>query len=296
MSDFKEYFRFSSSERKGILILMILIFMVMLAKWALPFFVSAEIGQNADLQDLVAYAEKQIEDSVNTDMIQKGEKPDKNKMVEYFNFDPNGLSVANWEKMGLSEKQAESIKKYEKKGGKFRSKQDLKKMYVITEEFYNKIEPFILLPETLIFENSTKNNIMRTPRFAKIFINTADSAAFEKLYGIGAVLSSRIIRYREALGGFYDKNQLKEVYGVQDSLLKQLDSLLLFDRVELKKININAANADELKRHPYINWQVANSIVKIREQHGSYKVMDEIQKSKLINDSLYLKLKPYIKL
>ena len=70
----------------------------------------------------------------------------------------------------------------------------------------------------------------------------------------------------------------------------------LFTENEVIKININKANINSLKSHPYINWNLANAIVNFRIQHGQYESIDKIREIHLVNDDIYLKIAPYFKI
>ena len=50
----------------------------------------------------------------------------------------------------------------------------------------------------------------------KISINTVDTAEWKKVPGIGSAYAARIVKYRNLLGGFYEVEQLREVYGISD--------------------------------------------------------------------------------
>jgi competence ComEA-like helix-hairpin-helix protein len=176
-------------------------------------------------------------------------------------------------------------------------------MFVISDELYQKMEPHILLPDEIAQNEFSKSKEWKKNTYTKkirqlpkIDIFTASAEELRKLYGIGPTLSKRIIEQRELLGGFIAKDQLGEIYGLKDSVLIRLDTQLLFTAMPVSKININTISADELKKHPYVGWKIANSIVNYREQHGSYKSLHDLKKSYLINDSLFQKLKPYITL
>ena len=125
-------------------------------------------------------------------------------------------------------------------------------------------------------------------------INSSDSSEYTQLRGIGPTYASRIIKYRDRLGGFYKLEQLSEVYGVSDSLIKSFGNQLRFDSIKIQKLNVNKLEAKELKVNPYIGWNIANSIVNYREQHGKYLKLEDLKKSVLIDDTLYLKIKPYL--
>jgi DNA uptake protein ComE-like DNA-binding protein len=199
-------------------------------------------------------------------------------------------------KFGLTKKQSKTILNYINKGGKFRIKKDLKRMYSISELKYKELEPFILLPDSISPKQYVKKEkkIFKPRIFETVFLNSADSSQLVTLRGIGPTYASRIIKFRNQLGGFINKEQLSQVYGLTDSLVSSFGEQLKFDPIEISKLNINTADAKELKKHPYIDWSIANSIVNYRKQHGDYKIIDEIKNSVLIDDSLFNKLKPYI--
>ena len=79
---------------------------------------------------------------------------------------------------------------------------------------YPKIEPYILLPDSVIYQKKVspkwKDSVYLEKKFEKLSIelNSADSAALTKLYGIGPSFAKRIVKYRGELGGFISKEQI----------------------------------------------------------------------------------------
>lgn len=128
----------------------------------------------------------------------------------------------------------------------------------------------------------------------EIDLNAADTSDLKKLYGIGSGYANRIVNYREVLGGFIDLDQLNEVYGLQKETIDQIQPYLYLGEITEEKLNINEATVDELKMHPYIEWKVANSIVQIRNNYGKFASIEGIKKSKLMDEELFEKIKPYI--
>ena len=129
----------------------------------------------------------------------------------------------------------------------------------------------------------------------KIAINSSSASTLTKIRGIGPVLSTRIISYREKLGGFISLSQLDEVYGIENELLLELKSRLYIDAsVALGKLNVNFSTIDSLKKHPYIDWILANAIVAYREQHGPYDSVESIRAIQLLDSNTFFKIKPYI--
>jgi len=125
-------------------------------------------------------------------------------------------------------------------------------------------------------------------------LNTADSTQLVYLPMIGPGFTKRILKYRNALGGFYKKEQLKEVYGMADSTYNAIKDKITVSPTLLKRINVNVAGLDEMKKHPYISYNIANSIVNYRNKHGLYKSIDDLKEVGTLNDETIEKLKAYI--
>lgn len=223
------------------------------------------------------------------------------KKAEYFMFNPNDLSVEKWKKLGLHERQIKVIKNYESKGGRFYKKEDLKKIYSISQTDYQTLEPFIQIPEEQSLKSrSSTNSHPREEKVRKevviVEINTADSVQLEMLRGIGPAFASRIIRYRSRLGGFYMKEQLKEVFGLDSAKFEEIKDHVIIDPSLIRKININTANFEDMKRHPYLTYNQMNAIIQYRRRHGNYNNISDIRKIAIINEENFRKIEPYLNL
>lgn len=200
----------------------------------------------------------------------------------------------------MSSRQIKVIENYESKGGRFYRKEDFRKIYSVTKEDYARLAPYIVIPER--FPNANKGAssfakpVERTAKeLAIVEINAADSAQLETIKGIGPAFASRIIKYRRRLGGFYKKEQLLEVYGLDSVKYLQLESQISVDQSGLEKIDINRATFDDLKRHPYLSYKQMNAIIQYRKQHGLYNSINDLKKVLLLNDEVLSKIKPYLK-
>ena len=96
------------------------------------------------------------------------------------------------------------------------------------------------------------------------------------------------------MGGFVSFDQLKEIKNVDDEKVENWKSQAFLDEKQIKKINVNTATAEEFKAHPYISWNLANSLVKLRSQLGKYSKVEDVRKSVLMSEDLYEKLKYYL--
>lgn len=220
---------------------------------------------------------------------------------ELFYFDPNTLSAEGWKKLGLRDKTINTIRNYLSKGGKFRKPEDLKRIYGLLPEEYERLAGYIKIADNnthLLYEgefqpvanpNSTKHS-----KYTVIDVNTADTTAFIALPGIGSKLAARIINFRDKLGGFYSINQVAETYELPDSTFQKIRPYLKLENNVLKKININTATLDELKAHPYIRYSMANPIIAYRNEHGPFSKTEDLKKVMAVTEEAYIKILPYL--
>ena len=132
------------------------------------------------------------------------------------------------------------------------------------------------------------------PRYAVVDINSADTTAFIALPGIGSKLATRIITFRDKLGGFYSVTQVGETFGLPDSTFQKIKQYLKLENSVVRKININIATIDELKIHPYIKYSLANPIVAYRNEHGPFASVEDIKKVMAVTEEVYNKIAPYL--
>src|SRR5204863_4153281 len=150
-NSWKDGFTFSAGEKRGIYVLLIIILILAGAIWYYRYYPPAFPKQDysafeKEVDEFIVAQSKQ--DSLNTIAADKEENFSTNKLsITYFDFDPNNLSSENWKQLGLNDGQIRAIRNYESKGGRFRKKEDLKKMYVISEKDYARLEPYIKIQE-----------------------------------------------------------------------------------------------------------------------------------------------------
>lgn len=225
-----------------------------------------------------------------------------------FQFDPNHADLTALKKLGFTDILAKRITAYRSKGGVFRIKSDLLKIYGLDSALYKQLYSHISLPETSSTAdgNRTKKIIKgrshkkkEKPIFDIIIafdINTADTLQLKSVYGIGSILAVRLIKFRDRLGGFVSPEQLYEVYGLDSLTVKELQqaSFIKKDFVP-DKVNINTADEKMLSRHPYIRFRLARRLVSHRFQHGDFLQASDIKKLSSVTPEEMERLLPYIK-
>jgi len=197
------------------------------------------------------------------------------RTYESFTFDPNTVSLEDMQRLGLSQRQAESIENYRAKGGRFRSKADFQKMYVVSDSLYARLEPYIDIP--------------------KLELNTADSAALVALRGIGPYYARKILDYRDRLGGFHNKAQLLEIDGLDAERYEGLCEDIIVDTTKIRPLDLWHASDTILSRHPYLGLKGARSIVRYRQLYDTTRwTLHDLASEHVLSKENIEKLKKYI--
>ena len=199
----------------------------------------------------------------------------KQRRIESFPFDPNTVSIEDLERLGLSRRQAESIESYRAKGGSFRRKEDFRKMYVVSDTLYERLEKYIEIP--------------------KVELNGADSAALVSLRGIGGYYAQRIIEYRDAMGGYHSPEQLMEIKGIDEERFSGFKEDIQIDTTLIRKIDLWTASRKRLESHPYLGERKAEAIERYKSVcDSSLWTIDQLLDNHVLNLSDVEKLKKYI--
>ena len=285
---------FSRTEANGVIFFVILILFIFFLRWLLPKNSTPEFdpntqtglknwGQKIKNSDTLKYSSTSIKDF---------------KLVE---FDPNSISLEDLKKLGFNDAIANRIEKYRQKGGYFRNGEDLKKIYGygIDTSLIESILPYIEISERKFKkrdDKKIKSSLReRSPAVSiKLDLNLEDSIQLQMLEGVGPILARRAYKFRQALGGFYDITQLTEVYNMPKISKEEIAKYFYLEGDQTLKLNINTDSITHLSKHPYINWNLAKSIINYRKVHGNYDTVEQITSIKIISDSLYQKIAPYL--
>jgi DNA uptake protein ComE-like DNA-binding protein len=291
----REFLHFSRTEQKGIIVLAALTFLVIgIRIWIR---LDSEVTFHIPPNELIALQEmiKQMDQEDSIRVHEQNYPYEKKSELSISKaIDPNNMKENDWVKIGFTQKEASSIVKFQNKSGGFKFKEDLKKLYCMSDERFLSLEPFLNLKEKTNkpeqFNKSTKRQI------TIIELNRCDSIALVSLRGIGPGWARRIIKRRNQLGGFYCLEQLLEMKGFNDTLLNTLRVQVRVDSSLIQKLNINQLSLEDLQKHPYCWYGVGKSIVNYRLQHGPFRTVEGLKKIYTLRPETYEKLVHYVKL
>ncbi|GAA4361994.1 hypothetical protein GCM10023185_29480 [Hymenobacter saemangeumensis] len=230
-------------------------------------------------------------------------------------FDPNALTAEGWEARGLPHFVAARLVKYRAAAGGFKAKAQIKKMYGLEDSLYQRLAPFMQLPDELprretprygnqsgstLAGNKETSAYPRKPRHLQPFdLNLADTTQLMQIRGIGRGRAKWVVQQRNLLGGYVHKDQLDDIFVLRDAPDLR-DSLKKYTFIAPgfvpQQVAINTATFDEMYGHPYIRKSLARLIVAYRQQHGPFKSADELQAMPRLKPEEWEKMRPYLRL
>ena len=222
-----------------------------------------------------------------------------------FRFNPNTLDSAGFVALGLKPFVAVRIANYRKAGGVFRTKQDLARINNLRQQDYERLYPYIDLPESIdksqknTFAKEAENHEQRQRKgmTATVNINSADSATLVAA-GIAPGVAKCLMRERDKFGGFISEAQVRDAlkWMSDKAKVEEIVSHMRIDPGKVRKINLNNASIDRLKAHPYINYYQAKAIFEHRRTYGRFSSIDDVRKveDRGITPEFIERIRPYV--
>ena len=223
------------------------------------------------------------------------------RQPESFPFDPNTADSTQLLRLGLRPWQVRNIYKYRSKGGIYRTKEDFARLYGLTVKDYRRLEPYIqissdyrpaaeLVGERPRYERDTLLRPIKIDSTQHIVLNTADTNQLKKVPGIGSYYAKEIVRHGKWLGGYICVDQLDEIDGFPSEAKKYF----VVERPTPQRINVNRLTLQQLRRHPYINYYQAKTIVDYRRLHGDIHSLQDLRFSRDFPPEAIRQLEPYV--
>lgn len=275
----QDYFTFSRNERRGIVILLILIFLMAIANKVIFYF---ETPSKIDpvLFDSARYELGLLNDSLNQQANEKA----------LFAFNPNLIDSISLSNLDLPESVKQNILKFRRAGGKFEKDEDFRKIYGVTDQIFLKIKPYLQFSEKELVNTPTTSSV-------ELFFfdpNIASDKDFLKL-GLTEKQIRTIRNYLEKAGEFRSDADFLKIWGLTDLQKNRLSEYIRIEKkesdkqnripsAEMKMMDLNTADSTELELLPGIGDKLAKRIVKYRDMLGGFYSFGQLKEVYGLND------------
>jgi len=282
MKNIKSHFKFNKQERSGIFFLLAIIVLLQLGYFFVSFF---KMNTATNIFKVDVATQKQI-----TNLKQESLAKD---LVKIYPFNPNFITDYKGYVLGLSVEEIDRLQVFRLKNKYVNSPEEFQVVTLISDSLLNSIAPYFKFPEWT--QKRNKNSVVKSTGGSRVKpssvvtkfsrseiivkdINTVGAEELKLVSGVGEVLSKRIIKFRDKLGGFLVDDQLKDVYGLKPEVTaKVLLKYKVLTKPIIYKVNINTASAYEISKIVYINYKVAKEIIDVRQRVGFIKSFNELK-------------------
>jgi DNA uptake protein ComE-like DNA-binding protein len=287
----KSYFHFTRRERNGVISLLLLIAVLLSIRICLPGWVKRPEDPKEDQNLMAAWEQYKNDHKVQ----HPGKSPVTPTTASLFRFDPNTIDSADCLRLGLRPVTTRMLLNWRRSGKVFHNREDLKPLYTLKPEEYQRLEPYIEINP--MYARQTYPAYSRIAPLPSSFdLNTADSSMLVRLNGIGPVLAHKIVEKRKALGGYLRHEQLKDIYPFPDTTFSMLRERLTIRPELVRKLKLNSCGLEELRAHPDIGEKMAKNILIYREGLQRFDNIEQLRQVPLMNEEIYRKIAPYFTL
>lgn len=268
------YFTYSPEQRSGIVLLFAIIIILQTVYFLIDF--NSIQTTSTDKQEWLAMQSK-------IDLIKESELKYSIKIVP---FNPNFITDYKGYKLGMSVAEIDRLLKYRKENKYVNSAKEFQIVTAISDSLLGTIAPYFKFPDWVKNKMDNKGYVKyENKAFAKrekivlIDINLATQEDLIKIYGIGEVISLRILKLKESLGGFMSMEQMNDVWGLSPEVIGSLNShFKVYDMPVIHKININNASLKEISQFSYFKYALAKEIVTYRSMNGDIRNIEDLIK------------------
>ncbi|EHG20740.1 hypothetical protein HMPREF9332_01997 [Alloprevotella rava F0323] len=259
--------------------------------------ISSEMLSSKDSLSVLSFQMEQ--DSVEGQYRERYTQYNGGVVKQTFPFDPNACDSVTFVRLGLKPWMAHNALKYRRKGGRWRSPEDFKRLYGLTKADFERLKPYIRIDsEDKSFSDSRRRYDSIRASYPQKYkeltimdLNAADTTQLKRIPGVGSYYASKICRYRERLGGFVSRNQIKEVDGLPEDIEKWFE---VSPNASVKTLNINKSTFKQLIHHPYLNYEQVKEIMNYIRKFGPIKSWRDLSLSEHFTPEDFKRLQPYI--
>ena len=259
----KSYFKFTTSQRSGIFVMLSLIVLFQIVIYFVDF--STVFPSSPEKQQWLSL-QTQI------DSLKLNNREDTPKI---YPFNPNFITDFKGYKLGMSTAEIDRLLAFRKTNKYVNSAQEFQAVTHVSDSLLRVISPYFKFPDwvtnkkTTTYKDFAKTDFNKIPALVVLDINQASQEDLMKINGIGPALSERILNEKNKFGCFVSMEQMKDIWGLSPEVIGKLNhSFKITNLPNVKKIKINDASIKELMQLPYFKYALAKEIVTYRSMNG----------------------------
>lgn len=205
---------------------------------------------------------------------------------DIYPFNPNFITDYKGYTLGMSAAEIDRLHTFRAENTYVTSKKEFQKVTGVSDSLLEVISPYFKFPEWSKKKKQASVEDENVPVQDKSFtlpytqpkdLNLASAEELKEIHGVGDILSKRIVKFRDRLGGFLVDEQLYDVYNLEPDVVKViLRKYKVFNMPHVHKVNINTATAYELSSLVYLKYDVAKDIVSYRDKNGPFSSFNEL--------------------
>jgi len=276
MPKLNTYFRFTSQQRTGIFLLLLIIIGLQISFH----FLEVKIKDDNSLEKQQWLS---LQSEIDTLKIEK-----ENFKPTIYPFNPNFITDFKGYKLGMSTAEIDRLLEFRKTNQYVNSAEEFQDLTKVSDSLLAVISQYFKFPDWVKnkkkykpFEKFENQAYAKKEKIAVIDINVASQEELIKVYGIGAGLSERILKQKEILGGFVSMEQMNDVWGLSPEVVDKLKERFKVGAIpNVKKIKINDVSAKELSQFPYFRYPLSKEIVTYRSMNNGIKNSEDLIKIK----------------
>ncbi len=280
---FKSYFQFSATQRSGIFLLLVLIFLFQLFHFFVDFSIHEE--ESAEKQQWLALQSE----------IDSLKQQNAKVVSKIYPFNPNFITDFKGYKLGMSVAEIDRLLDFRKTNRYVNSAAEFQKVTKVSDSLLQTMAPYFKFPDWVTqkrqkhFVDYSKKPFDKKESVVVKDINEATQEDLIKIYGIGPALSERILKEKDKLGGFVSMEQMQDIWGLSPEVIENLNKYFKVSALpKIKKLKINDASVKELTQFPFFKYALAKEIVTFRSMNGKIENSADLIK---INDFPVEKIK-----
>jgi len=286
----RDYFTFSRNERKGIIILLVLIFLLAVAN-KVVFYFETPARINTILLDSASRKLEVINDSLHQKL----------PLQKLFIFNPNTIDSVALDSLDLPASIKHNLLQFRKKGGKIRSASDFKRLYGITDKIFGRVKAFLIFDK----ERRSPIPVIQTKELFTFDPNNATENEFLRL-GLSQKQIAIIRNYQSKGGVYRNKADFFKMWGLREGQRKELSDYVVITgndnstsgklAVKDLSIDLNTADSIQLRQLPGIGDKLSKRIVKYRDLLGGFYSVMQLKEVYGLNEQTILRIKDKVTL